>query len=164
MRERLASRLGFIMLAAGSAVGLGNVWRFPYIVGQNGGAAFVLVYLAFLALLGFPLLAVELGIGRGAGRSLAKALRELAPPAHAGWWGRLGAALASGCFVLMIYYTDVAGWILKYTADYACARPPADPGAAFGALSSSVGTCAAFMLAAVAVAAAVCLAGVVKCV
>ena len=132
MRERLASRLGFIMLAAGSAVGLGNVWRFPYIVGQNGGAAFVLVYLAFLALLGFPLLAAELGIGRGAGRSLAEALRELSPPAHAKWWGRIGAVLASGCFVLMIYYTDVAGWILKYAADYACARPPADPGAAFG--------------------------------
>ena len=146
MRERLASRLGFLMLAAGSAVGLGNVWRFPYIVGQNGGAAFVLVYLAFLALLGFPLLVAELGIGRGANRSLAAALRELAPPAHARWWGRLGAALASGCLVLMIYYTDVAGWILKYTADYACARPPADPGAAFGALSSNVGICAAYML------------------
>lgn len=162
MRERLASRLGFLMLAAGSAVGLGNVWRFPYIVGQNGGAAFVLVYLAFLALLGFPLLVAELGIGRGANRSLAAALRELAPPAYAKWWGRLGAALASGCFVLMIYYTDVAGWILKYTADYACARPPADPGAAYAALSSDVGTSAAFMLAAVALAAVVCLAGVVK--
>ena len=83
------------MLAAGSAVGLGNVWRFPYIVGQNGGAAFVVVYLAFLAVIGFPLLAVELGIGRGANRSLAAALKELAPPRAAKWWGRIGVVLAS---------------------------------------------------------------------
>jgi NSS family neurotransmitter:Na+ symporter len=162
MRERLSSRLGFIMLAAGSAVGLGNVWRFPYIVGRNGGAAFVLVYLAFLALLGFPLLAAELGIGRGANRSLAEALRVLAPPSCAKWWGRIGCLLAGGCFMLMIYYTDVTGWILKYAADYARARPPSDPGAAFGALSSNVGVCTVFMLLAVAAAACVCLAGVVK--
>ena len=64
MRERLGSRLGFLMLAAGSAVGLGNVWRFPYVVGKNGGAAFVAVYLMFLAVLGFPLLAAELGMLR----------------------------------------------------------------------------------------------------
>ena len=162
MRERLSSRLGFLMLAAGSAVGLGNVWRFPYIVGQNGGAAFVVVYLAFLAVIGFPLLAVELGIGRGANRSLAAALKELAPPRAAKWWGRIGVVLASGCFVLMIYYTDVAGWILKYTTDYARATPPSDPSGAFGALVGDWRTTAAFMLAAVAAASLVCLAGVVK--
>ena len=67
MREKLASRLGFLMLAAGCAVGLGNVWRFPFVVGQNGGAAFVLVYLAFLALFGFPVLLAELAVGRGGG-------------------------------------------------------------------------------------------------
>jgi len=65
-RVRLRSRLGFLMLASGCAVGLGNVWRFPFVVGQNGGAAFVLVYLAFLVLLGFPLLTAELAIGRAA--------------------------------------------------------------------------------------------------
>ena len=162
MRERLSSRLGFLMLAAGSAVGLGNVWRFPYIVGQNGGAAFVLVYLAFLAVLGFPLLAAELGIGRGANRSLAAALRTLAPPRTARWWGRIGVVLASGCFVLMIYYTDVAGWILKYAADYARLAPPSDPSRAFNALVGDWRTTAAFMLAAVAAASLVCLAGVVK--
>ena len=67
-RAELGSRLGFLMLAAGCAVGLGNVWRFPFIVGQNGGAAFVLVYLLFLALLGFPLLTAELAMGRAARR------------------------------------------------------------------------------------------------
>lgn len=162
MRERLGSRLGFLMLAAGSAVGLGNVWRFPYIVGRNGGAAFVVVYLAFLALLGFPLLAAELGIGRGANRSLAAALGALAPPRLSGVWGRIGAVLAAGCFVLMIYYTDVAGWLLKYTGDYALSRAPGDPAAAFTGLLGDCATCGAFMIGAVAFATVVCLAGVVK--
>ena len=162
MRERLSSRLGFLMLAAGSAVGLGNVWRFPYIVGRNGGAAFVLVYLAFLILLGFPLLAAELGIGRGAGRSLAMALSVLAPRRWSKAWGRIGAALAFGCFVLMIYYTDVAGWLLRYAADYARAAPPSDPSAAFGAMLSDDALETAFMAIVVAGSALVCLCGVVK--
>lgn len=90
MREKLSSRLGFLMLAAGSAVGLGNVWRFPYVVGENGGAAFVIVYLAFLAILGFPLLAVELGIGRGANKSLAAALGALSPTKYSVIWRKIG--------------------------------------------------------------------------
>ena len=162
MRERLSSRLGFLMLAAGSAVGLGNVWRFPYVVGRNGGAAFVLVYLAFLLLLGFPLLAAELGIGRGARRSLAAALAALAPPRWSAAWGRIGAALAFGCFVLMIYYTDVAGWLLKYTADYMRGAAPSDPAAAFGALAADDASETLFMAVAVAASALVCLCGVVK--
>ncbi len=162
MRETLGSRLGFLMLAAGSAVGLGNVWRFPYIVGRNGGAAFVIVYLLFLAILGFPLLAVELGIGRGAKRSLASALETLAPPRAKRFWARLGAVLASGCFVLMIYYTDVSGWLLKYTADFARGAAPSDPCAAFASLLSDRPIGIAFMLAAVAFATGVCLCGVVK--
>jgi NSS family neurotransmitter:Na+ symporter len=162
MREKLKSRLGFLMLAAGSAVGLGNVWRFPYVAGRNGGAAFVVVYLAFLAILGFPLLAAELGIGRGANRSLPTALGALAPPRFSAFWRRLGTALAAGCLVLMIYYTDVAGWLVKYAGDYALSRPPADPGAAFAALAGDWTRSAPFMLAAVAVATAVCLAGVVN--
>lgn len=152
-REQLKSRLGFLMLAAGSAVGLGNVWRFPYVVGRNGGAAFVLVYLAFLLLLGFPLLAVELGIGRGAKRSLAAALETLAPPRAKGFWRWSGALLASGCFVLMIYYTDVAGWLLKFTCDTSTD---------FSAHVADSGSCAAFMGAVVAAAVFVCAAGVVK--
>ena len=77
VRERLASRLGFLLLAAGCAVGLGNVWRFPFVVGQNGGAAFVLVYALFLALFGFPVLLAELSVGRGAKRGIAGAFRSL---------------------------------------------------------------------------------------
>ena len=76
-RAELGSRLGFLMLAAGCAVGLGNVWRFPFVVGQNGGAAFVLVYLLFLVLLGFPLLTAELALGRASRRGISGAMREL---------------------------------------------------------------------------------------
>ena len=162
MRERLSSRLGFLMMAAGSAVGLGNVWRFPYVVGRNGGAAFVVVYLAFLVLLGFPLLCAELGIGRGAGRSLAAALEALSPRRYAAAWARIGSVLAFGCFVLMIYYTDVAGWLLKYTADYAIGAPPPDPVAAFGELMADDVSETLFMSAAVVGSALVCLCGVVK--
>ena len=162
MRERLSGRLGFLMMAAGSAVGLGNVWRFPYVVGRNGGAAFVLVYLAFLALLGFPLLTAELGIGRGAKRSLAAALAALSPRRWSAVWGRIGSVLAFGCFVLMIYYTDVAGWLLKYTSDYARGAAPADPAVAFGALMADDASEALFMALAVAGSALVCLCGVVK--
>lgn len=149
------------MLAAGSAVGLGNVWRFPYVVGENGGAAFVVVYLVFLALLGFPLLAVELGIGRGANKSLAAALGALAPAKYALLWCRIGSFLAAGCFVLMIYYTDVCGWLLKYACDYAAFSPPLGENS-FNGLTSNWKVSGAFMLTAVAVSTFVCLVGVVK--
>ncbi len=141
------------MLAAGSAVGLGNVWRFPFIVGQNGGAAFVVVYLLFLLLLGFPLLAVELGIGRGAKRSLAAALETLSPAPYKRFWGRLGAVLASGCFVLMIYYTDVTGWLLHYSVDYTVLGAPQ---------GRTCSTDMTYMLVAVGIATVICLLGVVK--
>ena len=162
MRERLSGRLGFLMMAAGSAVGLGNVWRFPYVVGRNGGAAFVLVYLAFLVILGFPLLAAELGIGRGANRSLPAALAALAPSRWSCVWGRIGAALAFGCFVLMIYYTDVAGWLIKYVVCYAGGTPPEDPAASFSAMTADDASETIYMALAVASASLVCLRGVVK--
>ena len=162
MRERLGSRLGFLMLAAGSAVGLGNVWRFPYVVGKNGGAAFVAVYLLFLAVLGFPLLAAELGIGRGAGKSIAAALAALAPPRFSRAWGRIGALLASGCFVLMIYYTDIAGWLVKYAFDYLRSVPPKGSAEVFGALLADDSTETIFMLFIVSASSIVCLFGVVK--
>lgn len=161
MREKLSSRLGFLMLAAGSAVGLGNVWRFPYVVGENGGAAFVIVYLAFLVLLGFPLLAVELGIGRGANKSLAAALGTLAPARHATLWRRTGSFLAAGCFVLMIYYTDVCGWLFKYASDYATLSPPVGANY-YGELIANWKVSGTFMLIAVAISTFVCLIGVVK--
>lgn len=162
MREKLSSRFGFLMLAAGSAVGLGNIWRFPYVAGRNGGAAFVLVYLAFLALLGFPLLMVELGIGRGAEMSLSAALGKLAPPRYSRFWRRAGAAAAAGCFVLMIYYTDVAGWLVKYTGDFAFGRVASDHAAAFSALVGDAPASTFYMGFAVALSAAICALGVVK--
>lgn len=150
------------MLAAGCAVGLGNVWRFPFVAGQNGGAAFVLVYLLFLALLGFPLLVAELAIGRGARKGVAGALAALAPRRLSRLWGRIGTVVFAGNFVLMIYYTDVAGWLLKYVCGYASGSAPSDPGAAFNALLADHGQCALYMLVVVVCATLVCLAGVVK--
>lgn len=162
MREKLSSRLGFLMLAAGSAVGLGNVWRFPYVVGENGGAAFVIVYLAFLAILGFPLLAVELGIGRGANKSLAAALGALSPTKYSVIWRKIGSFLAAGCFILMIYYTDVCGWLLKYASDYITLSPPGDSTKAFSELTSNWQISGLFMLIVVAISTFVCIIGVVK--
>ena len=164
MREKLGSRLGFLMLAAGCAVGLGNVWRFPYVVGTNGGAAFVILYLACLALLGLPLLLAELAIGRGAQSGIAGAMAKLAPSRLSRFWGTLGTILFFGNFLLMIYYTDVAGWLVKYTADYAVGAAPADPGAAFKALTADRPTCALYMGIVVLVASLVCAGGVSKCV
>ena len=151
------------MLAAGCAVGLGNVWRFPFVTGQNGGAAFVLVYLVFLALLGFPMLTAELALGRGAKKGIAGAFAALAPSRLTKVWGFWGTLIFAGNFILMIYYTDVAGWLVKYAGSYATGNGIADdPGAAFGALLGDRATCSMYMLAAVGLATAVCLAGVVK--
>lgn len=164
-RERLSSRLGFLMLAAGCAVGLGNVWRFPFIVGQNGGGAFVVLYLAFLALFGLPLLTAELAEGRGAQQGLASAMRILAPSRWARAWGLLGTVIFAGNFLLMIYYTDVAGWLVRYTAGYVSpALMPSGPdvGAVFGAVVGDKFQASLYMAFAVGSAALVCMGGVVK--
>ena len=117
-REKLASRLGFIMLSAGCAIGLGNVWRFPFIVGQYGGGIFVLFYLFFLLILGYPILMTEMAIGRGGRSNLAGAFRNLAATGK-GMWGMVGRVIISGCLILMLYYTCVSGWLLSYTGYYA---------------------------------------------
>ena len=167
VRERLGSRLGFLMLAAGCAVGLGNVWRFPFVVGQNGGGAFVLVYLLFLALLGVPLLVAELAVGRGARGGIASAFAALAPSQMSRRaWGVVGTVVFAGNFLLMFYYTDVAGWLMRYAVGYAApfAMPssPDGPAAAFDAMRHGRAACALFMCFASALAAAVCACGVVK--
>ena len=155
-RARLKSRLGFLMLAAGCAVGLGNVWRFPFMVGQNGGAAFVLVYLAFLVLLGFPLLTAELAIGRAARMGISSAMGALAAERRRRLWSVVGKVIFAGNFLLMIYYTDVAGWLLKYSADYLRGSGPVE----FSALLGDHAVCFASLSVVVAVAAAICIAGV----
>ncbi|MBR2719457.1 MAG: sodium-dependent transporter [Clostridia bacterium] len=111
-RESFGSRLGFILVSAGCAIGIGNVWRFPYVAGENGGGVFVLFYLLFLLIMGVPVLTMELAVGR-AGRSTAvKAFRALEKPGTI--WHFHGWAGALGCLVLLMYYTTVAGWMLGY--------------------------------------------------
>ena len=144
------------MLAAGCAVGLGNVWRFPFVVGQNGGAAFVLVYLLFLVLLGFPLLTAELALGRASRRGISGAMRELAEARHRKFWSVAGGVIFAGNFLLMIYYTDVAGWLIKYSGDYL--RGVELIG--FSALLKEHGVCARYLFLAVALATVICSLGV----
>lgn len=155
-RARLGSRLGFIMLAAGCAVGLGNVWRFPFIVGENGGAVFVLVYLAFLALLGFPLLTAELALGRAAKQGISGAMRNLAQEKYRKFWAILGSIIFAGNFLLMLYYTDVSGWLLNYSWSYI------STGAApnFSEVTKDFSSCTIYMALSVAIATLICLAGV----
>lgn len=162
-RERLGSRLGFLMLAAGCAVGLGNVWRFPFIVGRNGGAAFVLVYLVFLALLGFPLLTAELAVGRGAMRGISGAFHVLASDSRRKFWTILGRIVFGGNLLLMIYYTAVGGWLLRYAAGYTVEGPSfvgADSAAAFSALLADPVVCTVSMLVGVVLSTGICLLGV----
>lgn len=112
-RELLGSRLGFLLLSAGCAIGLGNVWRFPFITGQYGGAAFVLVYLLFLIILGLPIMVMEFAVGRGAARGAGQAFRILEPKGTK--WHLHGYIAVAGCYVLMMFYTTVTGWMLAYT-------------------------------------------------
>ncbi len=156
MRAKLGSRLGFLMLAAGCAVGLGNVWRFPFVVGQNGGAAFVLVYLLFLAILGFPMLTAELALGRAARQGVSGALRNLAAERYRRFWSVTGCLIFAGNFLLMIYYTDVAGWLLKYSGDYLRGLPPPD----FSALLKDHATCSGYLFLTITIATIVCALGV----
>ena len=111
-RERFSSRLGFILISAGCAIGLGNVWRFPYIVGQYGGAAFVLIYAAFLVLLGLPIIVMEYSVGRASQKSAALSFDVLEPKGTK-WHFEKWFAMA-GNYVLMMFYTTVAVWLLLY--------------------------------------------------
>lgn len=111
-RERFSSRLGFILTSAGCAIGLGNVWRFPYIVGKYGGAAFVLIYLIFLAILGLPIMVMEFSVGRASQRSAARSFHILEPKGTK--WHITGYLAILGNYMLMMFYTTVAGWMLNY--------------------------------------------------
>lgn len=111
-RELFSSRLGFILIAAGCSIGLGNVWRFPYIAGQYGGALFVLIYIAFLILLGIPLVTIELSVGRASRRSIGLSFETLTPGSR---WKYCKYFMIFGNYVLMAFYTMVTGWMLYYT-------------------------------------------------
>lgn len=111
-RETFGSRLGFVLISAGCAIGLGNVWRFPYIVGKNGGAAFVLIYLFFLAVLGLPIMIMEFSVGRASRKSISKSFHELEPKGTK--WHIYGYFGMLGNYVLMMFYTTIAGWMMLY--------------------------------------------------
>lgn len=111
-RESFSSRLGFILVSAGCAIGLGNVWRFPYITGRYGGAAFVLLYLVFLVIMGLPVMAMEFSVGRASRASIACSYRNLEPKGTK--WHIGGPFGAIGNYMLMMFYTTVAGWMLYY--------------------------------------------------
>ena len=111
-RETLKSRLGFILLSAGCAIGIGNVWKFPYMAGQGGGGAFVLFYLLFLIILGLPIMTMEFAVGRASRKSPVRAYQALEKPGQK--WHIHGYFTLIGCYLLMMFYTTVAGWMLHY--------------------------------------------------
>ena len=111
-RDAFTSRLGFIMVSAGCAIGIGNVWKFPYVCGANGGAVFVLFYLLFLIIMGIPVMTMEFAVGRASKQSVLEGYKLLEKPGHK--WHLHGYFCMMGCYLLMMYYTVVSGWILNY--------------------------------------------------
>lgn len=116
-RERFQSRLGFLLVSAGCAVGIGNVWKFPYVTGENGGGVFVLFYLLFLAIMGVPVLTMELAVGRASRKSAVQGYQALQKPGSK--WHIHGWFCVAGCCLLMMYYTTVSGWMLGYFFKFA---------------------------------------------
>jgi neurotransmitter:Na+ symporter, NSS family len=163
-----SSRAMFILAAAGSAVGLGNIWKFPYIVGEHGGGAFVLVYLACLALLGLPILIAEIAIGRSGGERPASAFRAVAQTAgRSPRWAWLGDMGAITGLIVLSFYTVVAGWIGLYALDYAAqalgvAAPISRPDAHFEALTQDATAQAAALALTVVAAGALLMGGAVR--
>lgn len=111
-REKLKSRLGFILLSAGCAIGIGNVWKFPYMAGQGGGGAFVLFYILFLVVMGLPIMTMEFSVGRASQKSPVRAYNVLEKPGQK--WHIHGYITLIGCYLLMMFYTTVTGWMLHY--------------------------------------------------
>ena len=141
------SRLGFILVAAGCAIGLGNVWRFPYIAGEYGGAAFIIIYVVFLAILGLPIMVMEFAVGRASQRSVARSFHVLPSPRSFrwfSWWGYLGSML------LLMFYTTVCGWMLAYIPRMASGMfsgaTPDVTAQAFSALTANPGELTVWML------------------
>ena len=116
-RESFKSRLGFILVSAGCAIGIGNVWRFPYVAGENGGGLFVLLYLVFLVLMGIPVLTMELAVGRASRKSAVLGYKKLERPKSK--WHIHGWFCMLGCYLLMMYYTTVSGWMTSYFYKFA---------------------------------------------
>ncbi len=138
-REKLGSRLGFILISAGCAIGIGNVWRFPYVAAKNGGGFFVLIYLIFLAIMGIPVMCMEFSMGRAAQASPVKIYHKLKPEDKK--WRAHGYASLIGCILLMMFYTSVSGWMIQYffymiTGKFSDVTTSAQVGAIFGEMLS----------------------------
>jgi NSS family neurotransmitter:Na+ symporter len=161
-REKLGSRLGFILLSAGCAIGLGNVWRFPYVTGENGGATFVIIYIIFLIIFGIPLMSMEFAVGRGSQKSAALSFNVLEPKGTK--WHLYGWGAMAGNYLLMMFYTTISGWLLAYlikTAKGDFVGASADEvGAQFGSLISSPTNNIIFMIIMVVIGMLICLGGV----
>lgn len=163
-REKFSSRLGFILISAGCAIGLGNVWRFPYITGKYGGAAFVLFYIFFLLILGMPIMVAELAVGRASQKSLAKSFDALEPKGSKWhvykWFG------IAGNYLLMMFYTTIAGWMLYYMVKMAAGKfnglNAEEIGTAFGAMTQNPGVMTLFMVIVVVLCFGVCAMGLQK--
>ncbi len=157
-REKFGTRLGFILVSAGCAIGLGNVWKFPYITGQFGGAAFILIYLFFLIILGMPIMIMEFAVGRGSQKSAISSFGVLAPRGTK--WNLFGYIAVAGNYLLMMFYTMVAGWMLYYCYKSAMGHfagmSPEQVGADFGAMLGSPGILTFWMVAAVLLSFGIC--------
>ena len=157
-RERFSSRLGFILISAGCAIGLGNVWRFPYITGQYGGAAFVLIYLLFLIILGMPIMVMEFAVGRASQKSAVRSFHVLEPKGSK--WHLTGYAAMAGNYLLMMFYTTVGGWMLAYVLKMATGEfvglSPEEVGNVFGNMLAQPGYMTAWMIVAVLIGFFVC--------
>ena len=163
-REKFKSRLGFLLLSAGCAIGIGNVWRFPYVVGANGGGAFVLFYLLFLVIMGVPVLSMEFAVGRASRKSPVKAYQELEKPGQK--WHLHGYIALFGNYMLMMFYTTVAGWMLYYFYSFFTGRFDGETTegvqAAFGEMLASPGVNVFWMVLVVIIGIFVCSMGLQK--
>ena len=161
-RENFGSRLGFLLVSAGCAIGIGNVWRFPYVAGQNGGGVFVLFYLLFLLCMGVPVLTMELAVGRAGRKSAVGAYRALEKPGSK--WHVHGWFCMIGCYLLMMFYTMVAGWMLYYCYAMAAGKLDGKDSAQvadyFTGLQDSAGTMTLWMIIVVVLSFGVCSLGV----
>ena len=119
-RESFKSRLGFLLVSAGCAIGIGNVWKFPYLAGQNGGGIFVIFYLIFLVIMGVPVLTMELAVGRASRKSAVLAYKNLEP--YGSKWHIHGWFAIAGAYILMMYYTTVSGWMVSYFMKFAVGK------------------------------------------
>lgn len=162
-REELATRLGFLLLSAGCAIGLGNVWRFPYIVGLYGGAIFLAVYFFFLIAVGLPIIVMEFSVGRASRKNMGNALHMLEPVGTK--WHKIGCFSLIGSTILMMFYVPVSSWLVAYcyhTATGALTLPPQEVGNFFGSMLSQPVPMILWSLLVIAIGLGVCALGVQK--